>query len=111
MILKGAFGYSSLSLLGCSRWLSHLLFSRATRSWDLIFRIFIALVIMFGIGVEWGSYAGIQGIRKLGPGIGFLIIGTTIMSTSLYLGGGAIEKNIWPRSYFDIGRMRSGFCP
>ena len=48
---------------------------------------FIALVMMFGIGVEWGSYAGIQGIRKLGPGIGFLIIGTIITLTSLYLGG------------------------
>ncbi len=44
----------------------------------------IALVMMFVIGVEWGSYAG---IRRLGPGIGFLVIGTAIMLTTLYLGG------------------------
>ena len=48
---------------------------------------FIALVMMFVIGLEWGSYAGIQGIRRIGPGIGFLIIGTIIVLVTLYLGG------------------------
>lgn len=44
----------------------------------------IALAMMFIIGVEWGGYAG---IRRLGPGIGFLIIGTIITLITLYLGG------------------------
>ncbi len=44
----------------------------------------IALVMMFIIGVEWGGYAG---IRRLGPGIGFLVIGTIITVITLYLGG------------------------
>jgi hypothetical protein len=44
----------------------------------------IALIMMFIIGVEWGGYAG---IKRLGPGIGFLIIGTIITLITLYLGG------------------------
>ena len=48
---------------------------------------FIALVMMFIIGLEWGSYAGIKGIKILGPGIGFLIIGSVIVFVTLYLGG------------------------